>query len=223
MKKLIGYVRVSTKEQGKTRNGLEAQTEAITRFAHVNGYELLEIVEEVMSGADDERPALNKLKRRVAKMKDVYVVVNKLDRLSRNALFILTHVRDNPNFIVTELGEDVDPFALHIYAGLAEQERKMISSRTKAGLQAKKARGEHLGASSEVIAKASAAGAVARSEKAEEFAARMRNTISRMLDAGLTYRAIAEELNLSGTKTARGGMWHQSTVKNIVDRLELTA
>jgi DNA invertase Pin-like site-specific DNA recombinase len=218
VKKIIGYTRVSTKEQGENRNGLEAQAEAIRLFCHYNGYELIDIAEEVMSGADDSRPVLAAVTKRAAKM-GAYVVVNKLDRLSRDALFILSYTRQNPKFIVTVLGEDVDPFMLHIYAGLAEQERKMISDRTKAALAAKRARGEVLGASADIRAKACVNAGKAVSEKADAFAIRLRPTIMRMRGAGMTLRAMAEELNASGTKTARGGEWHTTTVKNLVDRL----
>lgn len=218
MKKIYGYTRVSSQEQGKTRNGLEAQAEAIRLFAKYNGYELVEIVEEVRTGADDERPVLADLTKRVAKMKNAYVVVNKLDRLSRDAIFILQYVRTNPHTIVTQLGEDVDPFTLHIYAGLAEKERKMISERTRAGLQAKKARGEVLGASKSVLQKATASSIIAVQTKADAFAERLKPTVKRMVDAGMSYRQMAEELNNNGTKTARGGEWHAMTVSNLVAR-----
>lgn len=218
MKKLIGYTRVSTKEQGKTKNGLEAQAEAIRLFAQYNGYEVVEIVQEVQSGADDERPVLAAITKRAAKEKNTYIVVNKLDRLSRNALFILQYVQQNPRFIVTMLGENVDPFTLHIYAGLAEKERQMISDRTRAGLQAKKARGEVLGASKAVLEKASASSAIAVKSQADAFAERLKPSIGRMREAGMTFRQMADELNASGTKTARGGDWHPMTVRNLVER-----
>lgn len=218
MKKIIGYTRVSTKEQGKTRNGLEAQAEAIRLFAHYNGYELLEIAVEVQSGADDDRPILAEVTKRAAKL-GAYVVVNKLDRLSRDAIFILNYVRQNPKFIVTMLGENVDPFTLHIYAGLAEKERLMISERTRAGLQAKKARGEVLGASKAVLGRATAASNAAVRGQANAFAERIQANLKRMVSAGMSLREMAEELNSTGPKTARGGMWHPTTVKNVLERI----
>ena len=218
MKKVIGYTRVSTQEQGKNRNGLEAQAEAIRLFCHYNGYELLEIVEEVRTGMDDDRPVLAEITKRAVKL-GAYVVVNKLDRLSRDAIFILTYVRQNPRTIVTMLGEDVDSFSLHIYAGLAEKERQMIADRTRAGLEAKKARGESLGASKDALAIAGVKAVAALQGKADEFAQRLKPTIQRMIDQGMTYRQMAEELNDLGVKTARGGNWYASTVGNIVARI----
>lgn len=218
MKTIYGYTRVSTKEQGKTKNGLEAQAEAIRLFAHYNGYKLVEIVEEVRTGTDDERPVLADLVKRVGKLKDAYIVVNKLDRLSRDAAFILNFVKQYSRFIVTELGENVDPFILHIYAGFAEKERQMISDRTRAGLQAKKARGEVLGASKAVLAKATAKSIHAVQSKADAFAERLRPTVQRMVSCGMSYREMAAELNATGTKTARGGEWHAMTVSNLIAR-----
>lgn len=217
MKKLIGYVRVSTKEQGKTRNGIEAQIEAIRLFASYNNYELIEIREEVRTGEDDDRPVLAEVTKKAKKL-GAYVVVNKLDRLSRDAIFILTYVRNYSKTIVTQLGEGVDPFTFHIYAGLAEKERLMISERTRAGLQAKAMRGESLGASKEVIQRAQEGAKKAVQETANAFAERLKPTVSRMMAAGMTFRQMADELNTSGTKTARGGEWYATTVKNLVAR-----
>jgi len=222
MKKLIGYTRVSHKEQGKTKNGLEAQAEAIRLFAHYNGYELVEIVQEVRTGADNERPVLAEITKRAAKI-GAYVVVNKLDRLSRDALFILQYVKTNPRFIVTMLGEGVDPFMLHIYAGLAEKERAMISERTRAALQAKRARGETLGAKESVRVKATAASHVSMKAQSDAFADRVKPMIQRMILAGMSYRAMASELNALNVKTARGGEWHAMTVRNIVERFKEVA
>jgi DNA invertase Pin-like site-specific DNA recombinase len=216
-KKVFGYTRVSSQEQGKTRNGLEAQAEAIRLFCQYNNYELIEIVEEVRTGADDERPVLAEITKRASKL-GAYVVVNKLDRLSRDAIFILQYVRTNARTIVTQLGEDVDPFTLHIYAGLAEKERKMISERTRAGLQAKKARGEVLGASKGVLEKATASAKIAVQSRADAFAERLKPTVQRMVKDGMSYRAMAQELNRNNTKTVRGGDWHPTTVKNLVER-----
>jgi len=220
MKKLIGITRVSTTEQGKTKNGLEAQAEAITVFARANGYEVVEIVQEVVSGAlgFDERSVFAEAVAKASKAKDTYIVVNKLDRLSRDAEFIMGFLKRVPRFIVTELGENVSPFMLHIYAAVAEQERAVISQRTKDALQAKKARGEALGASDKVRAKAQAASGVAVSAKADAFADKLKGNILRMKSAGMTFREMAEELNNSGVKTARGGVWYHTSVRNVFER-----
>lgn len=220
MKKLICYLRVSTEEQGKTKNGLEAQEMACIRFANDNGYTVVEVVQEVASGALDARPVLAEAMAKVAKCENTYLVVNKLDRLSRDAAFILNLMKKSKRFIVTEIGEEVDPFMLHIYAVLAEKERAMISQRTKAALAAKKARGESVGASKEVLTVATAISAGVNARKADEFATKLGPSLSRMRAEGMTLQRIADELNRNGTRTARGGVWAKATVKGVLDRIE---
>lgn len=218
MKHLIGYIRVSTKEQGRTKNGLEAQRAAILRFADEHGYHVVKIVEEVASGGDDDRPMLAEVVATASKMKYV-IVVNKLDRLSRSAAYILNLMNSTKSpFIVTELGEDINKFMLHIYAAVAEQEREMIRNRTKAALEAKKARGEPLGASADILAKASEEGRRRQIANADAFAMRLKPVVEAFISKGMSLRQIADKLNQSGTATARGGNWAASTVKNLIAR-----
>src|SRR5262249_40211267 len=133
----ISYVRVSTARQAKSGLGIEAQRAAIARFCEAEGFEAVhEYVEhETGKGHDalDRRPqlaaALRDAKRRICK-----IVVAKLCRLSRDVAFVSGLMAQRVPFIVTELGKDVDPFMLHIYAALAEKERNLISERTKAAL-----------------------------------------------------------------------------------------
>lgn len=232
MKKLIGYVRVSTKEQGDSRNGLDAQRAAITDFALRNGYEVLEIVEEVASGklSQEFRPVLDGAINKVLKTKNAHLIVSKLDRLSRDASFILNLMNTKASFIVADLGEAVGPLMLHIHAVIAEDERRRISRRTAEALAQLKARGVRLGnprlhdtkmADGSVkhgLTTAQANGQAANASQADDFAARMRPTIERMTKHGMSLRAIAEELNHSRTPTARGGKWSAATVSNIINR-----
>src|SRR2546421_1536071 len=148
MRQIISYIRVSTGKQGKSGLGIEAQREAIARFAATEGREVLaEFVEvETGKGSDalDRRPKLAEALAKARKAKGP-VVVAKLCRLSRDVAFISGLMAQRVPFIVTELGADADPFMLHLYAALAEKERRLISERTKAALAAKKAHGARLG------------------------------------------------------------------------------
>src|SRR5262249_25636495 len=145
---LIGYLRVSTSRQGRSGLGIEAQREALNRFAVTEGFELVRVFVEVETGkgadALDRRPqlaaALDEARRQRCS-----VAVAKLDRLSRDVHFISGLMAHRVPFVVAELGPDVDPFILHLFAALAEKERAMISARTKAALAAAKARGVALG------------------------------------------------------------------------------
>jgi DNA invertase Pin-like site-specific DNA recombinase len=120
-------------------------------------------------------------------------------------------------FVVAELGADADPFMLHLYAALAEKERALISARTKAALAAKKAQGVKLGnpRAAETIGRAhDAARAVA-----DQFAVNVLPIVREIQASGLTsLRDIAGALNARGIRTARGGKWHSSTVRNLLQR-----
>src|SRR5450631_137404 len=144
----IGYVRVSTRAQGRSGLGMEAQRAAIARFAEAEGLTVMQVFEEVEtgSGADalERRPQLAAALKTARRAK-APVLVAKLDRLSRDVHFISGLMAHRVEFIVCDLGRQSDPFVLHLYAALAEKERGMISVRTKAGLAAAKARGTKLG------------------------------------------------------------------------------
>ena len=139
MRAAIGYIRVSTAKQGRSGLGLEAQQEALRRFAEAEGYTFADTFTEVESGKHDadHRPELAKALDRAAKER-APIIVAKLDRLSRDVHYISGLMKHRVPFIVTELGSDTDPFLLHLYAALAEKERKLISERTKAAMKAAK-------------------------------------------------------------------------------------
>lgn len=217
---LVAYLRVSTGKQGRSGLGIEAQRDNIARFAEAEGYEVVaEYVEvETGKGADalDRRPQLAAALADARKRKGT-VVVAKLDRLSRDVYFISGLMVHKVPFIVTELGADVDPFMLHIYAALGEKERKLIASRTKAALAMKKAQGAVLGNPRLHLARESSRAAVSAS--ADKHAANVLPIIHAVRKAGATtLREIADALNARGVQTARGGTWHAMTVKNILDR-----
>src|SRR4051812_7770328 len=216
----IPYYRVSTARQGRSGLGIGAQKAAVQRFAEAEGYELSgEYVEvETGKGADalDRRPELATALARARKLK-CPVIVAKLDRLSRDVHFISGLMAHRVPFIVAELGADADPFMLHLYAALAEKERALISARTKAALAAKKAQGVKLGnpRAAETIGRAhDAARAVA-----DQFAVNVLPIVREIQASGLTtLRDIAGALNARGIRTARGGAWHSSTVRNLLMR-----
>ena len=147
-KPLVSYLRVSTREQGRSGLGLDAQREAVATFAQAEGFEVVaeHIEVETGKGADalDRRPQLAAALAEAGRLK-CDVIVSKLDRLSRDVHFISGLMAHRVPFIVAELGVDADPFMLHLFAALAQKERAMISQRTKAALAAAKARGARLG------------------------------------------------------------------------------
>src|SRR6476619_941510 len=149
MRAAIAYTRLSKpNKKGRPGIGIEAQRAALAMFAKAEGYDLIETFSEIETGkgadALDKRPQLAAAMK-LAKKHKAPVIVAKLDRLSRDVHFISGLMVHKTPFIVTELGTDVDPFMLHIYAAVAEKERRLISQRTKDALAALKAQGRKLG------------------------------------------------------------------------------
>jgi DNA invertase Pin-like site-specific DNA recombinase len=222
MKQAVAYIRVSTARQGRSGLGLEAQRAAIAKFAVSEGIELVAEFQEIETGkgsdALSKRPQLASALS-LAKRKDCAVVVAKLDRLSRDVAFISALMAKRTPFIVAELGADVSPFMLHIYAAVAEQERAMISQRTREALAAVKARGRKLGNPN--IGEAQKAAAIRRSEIADDFAVNVLPIIREIQSTGLSMRKVAAALNARGIPTARGGTWAATQVSDILKRTQV--
>jgi DNA invertase Pin-like site-specific DNA recombinase len=226
MERAVAYCRVSTRRQQQSGLGIDAQRAAVARFAQAEGISITrEYVEaETGKGADalDRRPELAAALSHARKLK-CSVVVAKLDRLSRDVAFISGLMAQRVPFVVAELGRDADPFMLHLYAALAEKERRLISERTKAALASRRASGGRLGNSRD-IAQAGELGRRTQVAAANEFASRLLpaiNTIRR--SGGETLEAICFALNHQGIKTARGKRWHVSSVANLLARTKTLA
>jgi DNA invertase Pin-like site-specific DNA recombinase len=140
----IGYIRVSTQKQGKSGLGLEAQQSSIKGFAASDNIRIVEWHQDIETGSHDARDGLNAALKR-ARLLRCPIVVAKLDRLSRDAHFVMSLMKEGVEFICTDLGRQSDPFILGMFALLAQKERELISRRTKEALAAAKARGVKLG------------------------------------------------------------------------------
>ena len=219
-KPLVGHVRVSTSMQGRSGLGIEAQREALSKFAETEGYELVSVLVEVETGkgadALDRRPQLAEALAQ-ARRRRCPVAVAKLDRLSRDVHFISGLMAHRVPFLVVELGSDVDPFILHLFAALAEKERAMIANRTKVALAAAKARGVKLGGPK--LAEAREIAVAAIKSQADRHAANVLPVIRDVQRSGAkTLRGVADALNARGISTSRGGRWHAMTVRNVLAR-----
>ena len=225
MKPIVAYYRVSTQKQARSGSkqsglGLGAQRDALERFAEAHALQIeAEFTEiETGKGADalDLRPQLaNALA--LARKRKCAVAVAKLDRLSRDVHFISGLMVHRIPFIVAELGPDVDPFMLHIYAALAQKERAMISARTKAALRAAKAQGTVLG--NPRLSEAQARGTAAGKARADQFALNTLPVIREIQKRGITsLNAIAKDLNRRGVRTARGKEWTHIQVAQVLAR-----
>lgn len=222
--RIVAYYRVSTAKQGSSGLGLEAQREAVTRFAEAEGLEVVaEHVEvETGKGADalERRPVLAAALAQ-AKTTGASVAVAKLCRLSRDVAFIASLMAQRVPFVVAELGADADPFMLHLYAALAEKERALIAERTRAALAAAKARGQKLGGYRGGPKVDPAAGREARAKLAQEFAERLRPVLEPLRAQGLSLRQIGAELTAQGIQTAAGGQWSADAVRSVLARLDV--
>jgi DNA invertase Pin-like site-specific DNA recombinase len=219
-KPLITYIRVSTSGQSRSGLGIEAQRRTLAQFVQGEGFEVVREFVEVETGkgsdALDRRPQLRTALTAARKLR-CHVAVAKLDRLSRDVHFISGLMAHKVPFLVAELGPDVDPFVLHLFAALAEKERALISTRTRQALSAAKARGVTLGNPRLHEARKNAVGAV--KTEADRYAANVLPIIREAQKAGArTLREIAEALNARGIATARGGQWYAQSVANILER-----
>jgi DNA invertase Pin-like site-specific DNA recombinase len=222
-KRVVAYVRVSTKRQGQRGNGLDAQRAAIEAFARAESFVIDEWVTEVESGkgnadALDRRPQLAHAIRQAKRLR-APVLVSKLDRLSRDVAFIAGLMSQGVPFIVGELGPDVDPFVLHIFAALAQKERQMIALRTREALRALKLKGVKLG-NLDSLLEAQRKGSAATKAASDSFALATLPIVEAYQSRGMTVREIAAELNKAGVKALRGGRWHGSTVVKLLQRAE---
>lgn len=220
----VAYLRVSTARQGASGLGMEAQREAVEAVCREREWDLIAPpFVEVESGKRDDRPELAKAINR-AKLMGAKLVIAKLDRLSRDAEFLLKLQRTGVDFVAADMPH-ADRFTVTIMAALAEKERELISVRTKSALAAAKARGVRLGNPNGASAlrragKGNTASALAQANEAREFAERFREKVEELRSSGVvSLSGMAAELNAQGLPTPRGGKWHASSVKNLLARL----
>lgn len=219
MKRYVIYRRVSTAEQGKSGLGLDAQRTDIQRYLDTFSdvpWEIVGEFEDVQSGKDDDRPGLMQALA-LAKTMKAELIVSKLDRLSRDVEFVAGAMKRATIRVATM--PNADPFQMHLYAALAQQEREFISQRTKAALAAskKKLGGRRIKKDGTWALDGRIA---ALKATADADAARVINFIRPLRDAGRPLREIAEGLQKAGLATPRGGKWTAMQVKRVLDRVE---
>jgi DNA invertase Pin-like site-specific DNA recombinase len=225
--KWISYLRVSTDRQGKSGLGIEAQRASVAEYLNGGNWKLVKEYVEVESGKSSDRPMLAKALA-ACRLHGAKLVIAKLDRLSRDAHFLLGLDKAGVDFVAADM-PNANRLTVGIMAMVAEEERRMISKRTKDALAATKARGKKLGGvrfrqdgSRVVITKEIQAGAVAAlQERADARAADVAPTIRELQAAGAeSLRAIAMGLNDAGIPTARGqGKWSAVQVQRVLERI----
>lgn len=223
--RLVAYERVSTARQGRSGLGLAAQREAIEAYAAARGATTVGWFTEVESGKVADRPELRKALH-TTRVTGATLAIAKLDRLSRNAAFLLTLRDSGVRFVACDLPEAND-LTVGVMALVAQQEREAISKRTREALAVAKTRGVKLGNPNGAAAlrRAGKGGTALRavvSRNADTFAADLTETVAEIrADGHTSLRQIAAELDRRGILTRQGGAWHVSTVSNLLRRLEL--
>jgi DNA invertase Pin-like site-specific DNA recombinase len=219
--KWISYLRVSTDRQGKSGLGIEAQRNAVAEYLNGGNWSLVREFVEVESGKNADRPMLAE----AIKACQVYgakLVIAKLDRLSRDAHFLLGLEKAGVDFVCADM-PNANRLTVGIMAMVADEERRMISKRTKDVLAAAKRRGTKLGGDRGVVPskKARAMAVEALQARADAKAADLAPIIRDLQAAGKTsLRAIAAGFNEAGIPTARGGEWSSPQVMRMLERLD---
>lgn len=206
---LIAYYRVSTAEQGSSRLGLEAQRDAVRRYADLEGLSIYAEYEEVLS-TQKERPVFEQALTMCAQLGHTLAVA-RLDRLSRDLHTITSLQKSGVDFVAVDM-PGASKFMVQILGAVAENERDMIGERTKAALARAKANGVKLGAPDPLANVASAI--YGRAKDADEFRAQCRPRIQALRQAGMTFQQIADTFNREDFPTPSGnGLWHPITVQ----------
>ena len=229
----IGYLRVSTAEQGRSGLGLAAQRTEIDAFAQRAGFSVQGWHQDVQTGAGADalllRPGLASALNE-AKLLGCPLVVSRIDRLSRNVHFISGLMEHRVHFIVAALGGDRDDFTLHLWASLAEHERKLISERTKSALAAAKASGRKLGMARysktrrrQLWALAHAAKSKAALERAEAYRPHLEWALRQpgLRGRPISLKTAAERLNNRNIPSPMGGHWSGEQLLRMGRRLGL--
>jgi len=233
MQAAIGYLRVSTPEQGRSGLGLAAQRHDIETFSEREGFSVKAWHKDVQTGKGADalllRPGLAAALKE-ARSARCPLIVSRLDRLSRNVHFISGLMEHRVHFMVAALGKDCDDFTLHIYASLAEQERKLISERTKAALARAKGKcGMHNPMKRSKAFRrrlnilSNAAKRKAAMERAEAYRAHIEWAMRQPGRQGrsISLSGAAKLLNERDVSSPMGGSWSDSSVRNMASRLGL--
>jgi DNA invertase Pin-like site-specific DNA recombinase len=220
--KFVSYLRVSTARQGKSGLGLEAQRKAVEDFLNGGNWQVAKEFVEVESGKKADRPELAKAFQ-ACRLFGAKLVIAKLDRLSRDAHFLLGLEKAGVDFVAADMPQ-ANRLTVGIMAMVADEERRMISARTKAALAVAKRRGKKLGGyrGAKITPSIRRAGKAAVRARTNARAADLAPVIIELKSGGVTsLGGLARALTERGIPTARGGSeWSAVQVSRVLDRLD---
>jgi DNA invertase Pin-like site-specific DNA recombinase len=220
--RFVVYLRVSTNKQGQSGLGLEAQEHAVCAYADNHASTIIKTFVEIESGKVNDRPKLAEALH-LAKVTGATLLIAKLDRLSRNAAFLLTLRDSGVKFVAADLPQAND-LTIGIMALVAQQEREAISKRTREALAAARTRGQKLGNPNGAAAlrragKGTTASRIVASRNADRHARDLLPVIDALrADGVVSLGQLANALNERGMLTPRGRNWHKSSVSNLLKR-----
>ncbi|QOF94228.1 recombinase family protein [Novacetimonas hansenii] len=212
--KFVAYYRVSTEKQGKSGLGIEAQQHSVRQFLNGGDWELLAEFTEIETGKNDDRPQLERAMNE-CRLTGATLVIAKIDRLSRNAAFLIGLKDAGISFVAADM-PGANQMTIGIMALVAQQEREAISQRTKEALAAAKARGVKLGGYRGGPMVNGKAGTEALQQKTAAFRASVRPLVTELHDQGMSQRQIAAELDRRSVRTPRGGKWTAKAVAAVL-------
>ncbi|WP_237479241.1 recombinase family protein [Lichenibacterium dinghuense] len=235
--KFVSYLRVSTARQGASGLGLDAQRSAVTGFLNGGSWDLVAEVVEVESGANDERPKLAEAMA-MCRVHGATLLIAKLDRLSRDAHFLLGLQKAGVRFVAADMPQ-ANELTIGLLAVVAQHERQMISARTKAALAAKRAKlasltdaerdalraagkattlgGNRGNLTATIRQRGTETSAKVRGEAAKGRASDLAPVLAQLRAEGVTsLRAVSAALNTRGIPTARGGQWTPTQVSRLL-------
>ena len=219
-KQYVAYYRVSTQKQGNSGLGLEAQEHVVSNYLKIGDYELIEAFTEVETGkganALEKRPQLRGALN-LCRKSGATLIIAKLDRLARNVHFVSGLIETGCEFIAADMPH-ANKVMIQMHAVMSEWERDQISSRTKAALQAAKARGVKLGQMGISNLQSNVA---LRQLDSKLFAENLKGQVEGFKLRGLTQRGMAEELNRVGITTIKGGKWRLNQLQRILKTLAI--
>ena len=219
--KFVSYLRVSTAAQGRSGLGLEAQQEAVRQYLNGGSWELVQEFVEVESGKREDRPQLQAALQH-CKLTGAALLIAKLDRLSRDAHFLLGLQKAGVRFVAADM-PGANDMTVGIMARVDQAERDMISQGTEDAVEAAKASGVKLGCptgAAHLKGLGNAAAVKAIKAGAQKRAEEVGSVIGQIQEAGTTsLREIADELNRRGILTARRGKWHAASVQRVLERI----
>ena len=218
--KFVAYYRVSTDKQGISGLGMDAQKQAVANYLNGGSWNLLAEFAEVETGKRSDRQELVKAVA-LCRKEGATLLIAKLDRLARNAAFLLNLRDSGVNFVATDMPH-ADRFTVGVMALVAEKEAEMISQRTKDGLAAAKRRGIKLG--NPRPAQALKVAQTANLARADAYAKSLLPVIEEIRAAHVTtLRKMAQCLNARGFKTPNNKGFKAQSVKNLLERMAVAA